>query len=295
MKRLPIKFVTDADIEKDPQAARRKMEIHLACWVVEKLPQTYQKRLLRQLNGMGGMKITEVHLGNGDSPVSYNIQPEGYKQDGHVQARKDVLYTIPPSRLQDKGGHGWVPGTIKAIFGKTKLGDAEYVSNDGDPFESAIGYVRLDGSTGSALRRGEILDTFKRDPMTSICLLTKTSAGVGLNLTDANHVLILEPSMDAHDELQSIARVHRIGQTRKVSVLKYFTRDSIRERVLKRRQQRGELSVTINSLCASDGSDLSDTRTGGKNNKDIKLEGGAEVSSSRTMAYQDMKFLLGMA
>ena len=241
-------------------------------------------------------KVIFVHLGNGDSPVSYNIQPEGYKQDCGEQTRKDVLYNIPPSRLEDKGGNHWVSGIVKAIYGKRKLSDAEYVSNDGDPFERAIGYVRLDGSTGSALRRGEILDTFKRDPMASICLLTKTSAGVGLNLTDANHVLILEPSMDAHDEMQSIARVHRIGQTRKVSVLKFFIRDSIEERILKRRQQRGELSVTINSSCASSGSDLDVTTrtTNGKSDKDMKIEESAEVSSSRTMTHQDMKFLLGV-
>jgi SNF2 family DNA or RNA helicase len=107
--------------------------------------------------------------------------------------------------------------------------------------------VRLDGSAGDASRRGEILETFKGDSRTSICLLTKASAGVGLNLTVANFVVVLEPSMDAHDELQSIARVHRIGQTRKVSVLKFYMTTSFEERILLRRQQRGELSVSINS------------------------------------------------
>ena len=60
MKRLPTRLVTDADIEKDPQAARRKMEVHLGGWAVEKLPQTFRKKLMLQLKGMGGVKITAV-------------------------------------------------------------------------------------------------------------------------------------------------------------------------------------------------------------------------------------------
>ena len=82
---------------------------------------------------------------------------------------------------------------------------------------------------------------------------------MGLNLTHANYAIILEPSMDAHDEVQSICRVHRIGQTRPVTVLKLYNKDSIEERILKRRQMRGELSVSIN---ATGGSGVGDEEDG---------------------------------
>ena len=48
-----------------------------------------------------------------------------------------------------------------------------------DAFARSIGYVRLDGSAGSAERRGELLTVFKDDPMTSVCLLTKTAGEKG--------------------------------------------------------------------------------------------------------------------
>ena len=156
--------------------------------------------------------------------------------------------------------------------------------------------------------------------MTSLCLLTKTAAGVGLNLTHANFAIILEPSMDAHDEVQSICRVHRIGQTRPVTVLKLFMRGSIEERILKRRQQRGELSVSINAAAGGggggeDGDGDEDDGAGGaaessappaggggagkkKATKGKAAAGGAaassSVSSSRSIKLDDLKLLIGI-
>ena len=240
-----------------------------------------------------GGRVVFVHrdeaAGEGASSVTFDVRPDGYVQVGdhgdHV--RKDVLQRLSPSRLLDKGNMRWLSAKILGVSTRPKLNKPDFVDRTGasDPFEHVVGYVRLDGAAGDATRRGQILDTFKRDPMTSICLLTKAAAGVGLNLTDANYAIILEPSMDAHDEVQSIARIHRIGQTRKVTVLKLYLTGSIEERILKRRQQRGELNVSINAATGSATADEDDE----ENASEKKT---AEVSASRVMTFDDLKLLL---
>ena len=133
---------------------------------------------------------------------------------------------------------------------------------------------------------------------------------MGLNLTHANYAIILEPSMDAHDEAQSICRVHRIGQTRPVTVLKLYNKDSIEERILKRRQMRGELSVSINATgggggdgdeedgsegqASSSSASKSNSTKKGKAASSTDEDPAASVSSSRTIKYEDLKLLLGV-
>eukprot|EP00551_Chaetoceros_affinis_P012534 CAMPEP_0203680316 /NCGR_PEP_ID=MMETSP0090-20130426/38776_1 /ASSEMBLY_ACC=CAM_ASM_001088 /TAXON_ID=426623 /ORGANISM="Chaetoceros affinis, Strain CCMP159" /LENGTH=854 /DNA_ID=CAMNT_0050548327 /DNA_START=195 /DNA_END=2759 /DNA_ORIENTATION=- len=220
--------------------------------------------------------------------IYYDVRPDGYNQvmiNGSMEAiRKDVLLRVDPCRLQDRGGSNWLPAKIKSIKTKHRLSDKDFVENsDSDPFKNVIGFSRLDGSAGDAFRRGEILDTFKRDPMTSICLLTKRSAGVGINLTDANHVIIVEPGIDGHDELQSICRVHRIGQTRSVLVQKFYMVGSVEQRILKRRQQRGDLHLSINSV------------TGSNAGEEEKGQKKSEVLSSKAIMYEDLRLLLGVS
>jgi len=207
----------------------------------------------------------------------FDVQPE-------IRERGEVMNGIPASRLVDRGSDRWHSAVIKGIHSVFTPMEG---TNQVNPYEKAIGYVRLDGHAGDGLKRGRILDVFRDDPMCSVCLLTKTAAGVGLNLTSANHVFILEPSIDAHDEMQSICRVHRIGQTRKVSVLKFFLEGSVEERILKRRQQRGELSVSVNEI-----SGVSDENEEGSSEK--QADAVATVSSSTVVSFDDLKLIVGV-
>ncbi|EGB04992.1 hypothetical protein AURANDRAFT_17564, partial [Aureococcus anophagefferens] len=76
------------------------------------------------------------------------------------------------------------------------------------------------------------------DPETSVLLLTLATAGVGLNITNANKVVILEPFRFGSNEAQAAMRVHRIGQSRDVEIIKFFTRGTMDERLLKLRHKR---------------------------------------------------------
>ncbi|KAH8098633.1 hypothetical protein JL720_1591 [Aureococcus anophagefferens] len=157
----------------------------------------------------------------------------------------------------------WENATVEALRGAP--GD--------DPFAGALGFVRLDGGT-DANRRGELLQEFKSDPLTSVCLLTVRSAGVGLNLTNANVLCLCEPALDAAPEEQAVMRVHRIGQTRPVTVLKFFAAGTVDARVLARRERRGEKSEGAAMAAVAADTD--------------------GVDGNKVMQFGDIEYLLGV-
>jgi SNF2 family DNA or RNA helicase len=81
---------------------------------------------------------------------------------------------------------------------------------------------RIDGSVDQALRV-EMIDTFKRAPY-GVFVIQVKSGGQGLNLQEATRVYITSPSWNPATELQAIARAHRTGQTKKVTVRKLVYR-----------------------------------------------------------------------
>ncbi|KAF5574949.1 helicase-like transcription factor [Fusarium subglutinans] len=89
---------------------------------------------------------------------------------------------------------------------------------------------RIDGQY-SIKQRENALTKFAIDPCCTVMLATFGSGGEGIDLTSANCVHLLEPHWNPMAEEQAIARVHRIGQQRQVTVTKYITPDSIEEYV----------------------------------------------------------------
>ncbi len=68
----------------------------------------------------------------------------------------------------------------------------------------------------------QAIEAFQRDPPTTVFLLSMRSGAVGINLTAANHVFILEPAMNPALEDQAVGRAFRMGQTRPVIVKKLY-------------------------------------------------------------------------
>ncbi|XP_071455234.1 E3 ubiquitin-protein ligase SHPRH isoform X2 [Hetaerina americana] len=76
------------------------------------------------------------------------------------------------------------------------------------------------------------IDLFKdQDRDVTVLLLPVNSGSKGLNLIEATHVLLVEPILNAANELQAIGRIHRIGQTRSTVVHRFLVRDTIEERM----------------------------------------------------------------
>ena len=84
-------------------------------------------------------------------------------------------------------------------------------------------YERLDGST-SASARNAAVDRFRRESFKRFVMLLSTRAGgLGLNLTAADTVVIFDSDWNPQNDLQAMARAHRIGQTRSVRVYRLLT------------------------------------------------------------------------
>eukprot|EP01089_Gocevia_fonbrunei_P004241 TRINITY_DN14260_c0_g1_i2.p1 TRINITY_DN14260_c0_g1~~TRINITY_DN14260_c0_g1_i2.p1 ORF type:complete len:152 (-),score=30.77 TRINITY_DN14260_c0_g1_i2:93-548(-) len=87
-------------------------------------------------------------------------------------------------------------------------------------------FVRLDGSMSQAQREASI-KSFRTDPEIKVFLVSMKAGGLGLNLTSASHVFLLDPWWNPATEDQAIDRVHRLGQKRPVIVTRFVIKDSI--------------------------------------------------------------------
>ena len=70
----------------------------------------------------------------------------------------------------------------------------------------------------------QAIEAFQRDPPTTVFLLSMRSGSVGINLTSANYVFILEPALNPALEEQAIGRAWRMGQQREVTVKKFYVK-----------------------------------------------------------------------
>lgn len=104
-----------------------------------------------------------------------------------------------------------------------------------------IGFVRLDGSTKD--RQG-VVETFQTDDNIPIFLSSLKAGGTGLNLTEADHVFLVDPWWNPAVEDQAADRAHRIGQTKSVIVYKMVTKDTVEERILVLQDRKRQLAET---------------------------------------------------
>lgn len=92
--------------------------------------------------------------------------------------------------------------------------------------------LRLDG-TLTQKARAAVLEEFKQSDKFTILLISLRAGGVGLNLTSAKRVFMMDPWWSFAVEAQAIDRVHRMGQDEEVKVYRFITKDTVEERMLK--------------------------------------------------------------
>jgi SNF2 family DNA or RNA helicase len=85
-----------------------------------------------------------------------------------------------------------------------------------------------------------VVQRVQRERALDVLLLSLRTGGLGLNLTAATHVFIMEPSWNPSLESQAVDRAHRFGQRRPVRVVRFLIKGTIEERVvaLQRKKQR---------------------------------------------------------
>jgi DNA repair protein RAD5 len=100
-----------------------------------------------------------------------------------------------------------------------------------------IPFLRFDG-TMSQKARAHILTEFAASPKPYVLLLSLRAGGVGLNLTCARNVFMMDPWWSFAVEAQAIDRVHRMGQTEEVKVVRFVVEGSIEEKMLRIQERK---------------------------------------------------------
>ncbi|MGQ9621348.1 MAG: DEAD/DEAH box helicase [Bacteroidales bacterium] len=113
---------------------------------------------------------------------------------------------------------------------------AEYLN------EKKIKYSVL---TGSSTDRGNIIEGFQKDSENKIFLISLKAGGVGLNLTSADYVFILDPWWNPAAEMQALSRAHRIGQDKNVFVYRYISSSTIEEKINRLQEKKSKLAETF--------------------------------------------------
>ena len=108
--------------------------------------------------------------------------------------------------------------------------------------KNKIRYAYLDGSTTD---RNNAVKEFKENEETQVFLISIKAGGVGLNLTEAEYVFILDPWWNPAVEQQAIDRSHRIGQTKNVFIYKFIAKDSIEEKILALQGMKKSLASSL--------------------------------------------------
>lgn len=103
-------------------------------------------------------------------------------------------------------------------------------------------YAYLDGRTRD---RETPVAQFQNDPECRTFLISLKAGGLGLNLTAAEYVFLLDPWWNPAVEAQAIDRAHRIGQTRRVFAARLIARDTVEEKVLELQRTKRELAEAI--------------------------------------------------
>jgi transcription termination factor 2 len=110
--------------------------------------------------------------------------------------------------------------------------------------KAGIKYVRYDGSMRPA-QRDASLRQLREDPTVGVLLCSLKCGALGLNLTVANRVVLVDPWWNPMISEQAIDRVHRIGQTADVDVYEFIIKDTVEEKILQLQDKKRGLANDV--------------------------------------------------
>ncbi|KAI8626036.1 DNA repair protein RAD5 [Xylariaceae sp. FL1651] len=108
-------------------------------------------------------------------------------------------------------------------------------------------YLRLDGSINQKARAA-VLKDFAESNNFTVLLISLRAGGVGLNLTQAKRVFMMDPWWSFAVEAQAIDRVHRMGQDEEVKVYRFICKDSVEERMLKVQDRKKFIATSLGMM-----------------------------------------------
>jgi SNF2 family DNA or RNA helicase len=143
---------------------------------------------------------------------------------------------------------------------ETVLNDIENVVNEGHKILIFSSFVRhlnifaeaLNGMnigfsmlTGASTNREKIINSFRDELAKRVFLISLKAGGVGLNLTSADYVFILDPWWNPASEMQALSRAHRIGQDKNVFIFRYISSGTLEEKIVRLQEKKSKLAESF--------------------------------------------------
>jgi len=101
--------------------------------------------------------------------------------------------------------------------------------------------------TGETRNRESVVESFQKDDSIPVFLISIKAGGVGLNLTQADYVFIIDPWWNPAVEEQAISRSHRMGQKNTVFVYRFISENTIEEKIQNLQQEKNKLALLIDN------------------------------------------------
>ena len=180
---------------------------------------TYAKKQVQLLQGLTALR----QLANHPVMIDEEYSSDSGKFESVIHTLDNVL----------KGGHKVL---IFSQFVKHLNIFRSFFEKEDIPF------AYLDGATRN---RGEIVAEFQQNTKLKVFLISIKAGGVGLNLTQADYVFILDPWWNPAVEQQAIDRTHRIGQEKKVFIYKFIAKDTVEEKILALQNRKKRLASSL--------------------------------------------------
>jgi SNF2 family DNA or RNA helicase len=220
---LPLK--TEQTIYCDLDARQRKL--------YDQLRDHYRTNLLKQVESTGikrvQIQILEALLRLRQAAIHPGLLDQARRAES--SAKLDVLLPSVVEATQE--GH-------KTLVFSQFTGMLAILRKRLD--DEGITYEYLDGKIRDRESR---VERFQNDPQCKLFLISLKAGGVGLNLTAAQYVFLLDPWWNPAVEAQAIDRAHRIGQTRQVFAYRLIARDTVEEKVLELQNTKRDLADAI--------------------------------------------------
>ena len=154
------------------------------------------------------------------------------EENAEIQSAKVEALVPRLTELIDEGHKALVFSQFTSFLGLVR----ERLDAEG------IAHEYLDGRTRD---RGERVERFQNDPKLGVFLISLKAGGLGLNLTSADYVFLLDPWWNPAVEAQAIDRSHRVGQERPVFAYRLIARDTIEEKIAELQQKKTELADAV--------------------------------------------------
>jgi SNF2 family DNA or RNA helicase len=161
-----------------------------------------------------------------------------------------------PQLLKDFAGSGCTPVKLELLLNELEENTGQHkvlvfsqftgmLQLVGNALEKdGVPYLYLDGST-KAEQRQMLVQQFQTTDAAKVFLVSLKAGGVGLTLTAADYVYLIDPWWNPAAEQQAIDRTHRIGQQQKVFAYKMICRDTVEEKILALQQKKQMLVKDI--------------------------------------------------